>query len=113
MLLSQFASSQAFDSLSYPYKIHGVISDDSGNSLPGVNVVSPGDGNHQVSNINGEYYAHIYTSKTQVVFSLPDYSMFEYYPDGRLEVNVVLNQARRSWLYKVTRPIRRMLRLRR
>ena len=110
MLICQLASSQAFDSLTYPYKIHGIVKDSLGNPLPGVNVLSKGDGNQQVSNLDGEFYAYIYNEKTEVIFALPDYSIVSYYPDGRLEVDITLIPMKRSWFYKIILPVRRLFR---
>ena len=110
VLLSRYVSSQMVDSLSYPYTIHGVVADTLGNPLPGVNVLSKGDGNQQVSNRDGEYFAHIYNEDTEVIFALPDYSFVSYYPDGRLKVDITLIPMKRSWFYKIILPVRRLFR---
>ena len=102
MICCQFACSQAVDTISYPYKIHGVIYDEIGNPMPGVNIVSPGDGNRQVSNIRGEYYAHIYSSQTAVVFTYPKFENVQFCPDGRLVVDIVLVPTKGWWFKKTT-----------
>lgn len=86
---------QSQDSLSYPYKITGTIRDANGNPLPGVNIVSPGDANMQVSDVDGKYYAYIYGPKTSVVFSYFKFARVHYCPDGRTSVDIVLIPQRR------------------
>jgi hypothetical protein len=89
-----FAQSQ--DTLSYPYKIIGIIRDDHGNPLQGVNIASPGDGNMQISDIDGKYFAHIYGPKTPVIFSYYKFVSVLYCPDGRTNVDIVLIPEKRS-----------------
>jgi hypothetical protein len=85
-----FAFAQSPDTLSYPYRITGTIRDDDGNALAGVNIVSPGDGNMQVSGLDGKYFAYIYGPKTPVIFSCYKFSSVLYCPDSRTSVDIVL-----------------------
>ena len=87
---------QSADSLSYPYKIEGIIRDDRGNPLASANIVSKGDGNLQVSNAEGKYYATVYNSKTEVMFMYYRYSSFLFCPDGRTNVDIVLKR-QKGW----------------
>jgi hypothetical protein len=93
---NKFLFGQSLDTLSYPYQITGTIRDINGNPMPGVNIVSPGDGNMQVSDIDGKYFAYIYSPKTQVVFSYYKFSSVQYCPDGRTIVDIVLVPQKRS-----------------
>ena len=99
------AFAQLGDSLTYPYKITGTIYDSRGNPLPGVNVVSHGDGNMQVSDGDGKYYAFIYGPQTAVLFSYLRFSTLQYCPDGRTTVDIVLTPDESSWFKKFTRRI--------
>ncbi|HEY0654904.1 MAG TPA: hypothetical protein VGD65_17320, partial [Chryseosolibacter sp.] len=85
------AHAQSADTLTYPYKITGIVRDNNGNPLAGANVLSPGDANMQISDINGNYYAYIYSPTTSVVFSYYRYTSVQYCPDGRTRVDIVLS----------------------
>lgn len=110
ILFSQAVNAQSVDSLSYPYKIYGIIYDESGEPFPGVNIVSSGDGNQQISNIKGEYHAHIYSSRTAVIFSYPKFENVLYCPDGSLNVDIVLAPDKSWFLKKLTWRISSLIR---
>ena len=74
----------------------GIIRDEKGNPLQGANIVSPGDGNMQVSDTDGKYCAYIYGPKTPVVFSYYKFSNVQYCPDGRTSVDIVLVRQKSS-----------------
>ncbi|MEM6376646.1 MAG: hypothetical protein AAF705_00400 [Bacteroidota bacterium] len=94
------AVGQSTDTLSYPYQIRGFVLDTEGNPLIGVSVLSPGDGNHQVSGIDGGYYAYIYSPNTPVLFDYGEkYTKVFYCPDERREVNIVLEPIK-NWRFK-------------
>ena len=82
LVSNKFASGQSKDSLIYPYKITGIIRDENGNPLPGANINSPGDGNMQVSDAAGKYFAYIYSPKTPVIFSYYKFVSVRFCPDG-------------------------------
>jgi hypothetical protein len=98
---NKFLFGQSQDTLSYPYKITGTIRDISGNPMPGVNIVSPGDGNRQVSDIDGKYYAYIYGPKMSVIFSCYKFSSVKYCPDGRTKVDIVLSPEKVTWVKRL------------
>ena len=101
-MLAGCVSAQSQDTLTYPYKITGTVYDDKGNPLPGANIVSPGDGNMQTSDIDGKYYANIYGPNTAVVFSCYKFSSVLYCPDGRNKIDIVLSHEKGWWFKKMT-----------
>ncbi len=90
LVSSKFVLGQFQDTLTYPYKITGIIRDENGNPVPGANIVSPGDGNMQVSDAVGKYFAYIYSPKTPAIFSSYKFSSVQFCPDGRTYVDIVL-----------------------
>ncbi|MBT31686.1 MAG: hypothetical protein CMO01_18675 [Thalassobius sp.] len=99
-MLVEKLSAQSQDTLAYPYKITGHIYDELGNAMPGVSIVSKGDGNHQLSDFEGKYHATIYNSNTIIYFMVFNYSNVEYIPDGRTEIDITLISEKKSWLKK-------------
>lgn len=93
-------SAQSQDTLAYPYKITGYIYDELGNAMPGVSIISKGDGNHQLSDFDGKYYATIYNSNTIIYFMALNYSTVEFTPDGRTGIDITLIPEKKSWLKK-------------
>lgn len=86
---------QAKDSLTYPYKITGVVRDTRGNLLPGTNIISPNNENMQVADAEGKYFANINSPSTVVNFSFMGFRSFQFVPDRRTNVDIVLS--RKIW----------------
>lgn len=94
---------QSEDSVSYPYTIKGTIFDHEGNPLSGVNIISAGDGNMQVSDHEGRYYATIYNRNTAVIFSYYKFSSTKYCPIGRMDVDIVLSPEKKRLFRKINK----------
>ena len=104
-MLIGLISARSQDTVTYPYRITGTIYDNHGNPFPGVNILSAGDGNRQISDLEGKYYAYIYNQNTAVVFSYYKFVSVQHCPDGRIEVDIVLAPEKGWWFKKMTRRI--------
>ena len=70
-------------------KVHGGVTDESGEPLPGVNVVVKGTTQGSITDINGKYQIDA-DSKSTLVFSFIGYNSRDEVVGGRKEINVKL-----------------------
>lgn len=70
--------------------IQGVITDNSGSPIPGVNVVEKGTNNGTISDMNGNYIITCKSSSATIVFSFIGFQMQEFNIAGNTALNVTL-----------------------
>ena len=73
-------------------KVTGVVADDTGASMPGVNVVLKGTTIGVVTDIQGRYSINVPNSESILVFSFIGYESIEENAGGRQSINVTLSE---------------------
>lgn len=71
--------------------VKGIVSDETGEVLPGVNILVKGTINGTASNLDGEYELRILQENPVLVFSFIGYEVQEIPVNGKNEIDVVLN----------------------
>ncbi|PKQ64876.1 SusC/RagA family protein [Labilibaculum filiforme] len=72
--------------------VSGVVSDESGVSIPGVSVVEKGTQNGTVTNIDGEFTLKVVSKNAIVVFSFVGYKTVEFQADVNQNMNISLEE---------------------
>lgn len=72
------------------YPVSGLVTDKSGESLPGVSVTEKGTSNGAITDVNGKFRLSVKDENAIIVFSYIGYKIKEVPVDSRGEVNVIL-----------------------
>jgi TonB-linked SusC/RagA family outer membrane protein len=72
--------------------VSGVVTDEKGDPLPGVNIVEKGTTNGSITNTSGEYQIQVSAPNVTLVFSYVGYQTKEVAVDGQKNIDVVLKE---------------------